>query len=127
MEEDPALLVMAITVRLARRARQHCDRSGQAWAKNKTCRLFGAARGIILRASRELSTRRRNPKPGGEAWLQGLNNGKCGRATRTLARESPPIVASGLSGTTSRAAVLILNGPVFGVNARARKTAPGEG
>jgi hypothetical protein len=42
----------------------------------------------------------------------------------TLARESRHIVAFGLSGTTSRAAVVILTRPVFGVNARARIPRP---
>jgi hypothetical protein len=44
----------------------------------------------------------------------------------TLARESRHIVALELSDTTSRAAVLILDGPVLGVNARA-VFPPGEG
>jgi len=42
----------------------------------------------------------------------------------TLARESRHIVAFGLSGTTSRAAVVILIRPVFGVNVRARFPRP---
>jgi hypothetical protein len=46
---------------------------------------------------------------------------------RTLAPESRHIVAFELSGTTSRAAELILLVVVFGVNVVARFFAPGEG
>src|SRR4051812_3833428 len=125
MEGARALLVMAVTTSLGRppdRGDMVGPATGVAKKQNVppfrggTCGSFYAHREDCQRIA-------------GTGWRwQGrsrrLNNGKCGRATRTLARESLRIVAFRLSGTTSRAAVLILSVLVLGVNARARFPCP---
>src|ERR1051325_4354452 len=81
-----------------------------------TCASFYAHRQVCQRIA--------GTGPRWQSRSRRLNNGKCGRATRTLARESLRIVAFRLSGTTSRAGGLILSVLVLGVNARARFPCP---
>src|SRR3954468_21620074 len=88
--------------------------------KNKTCRLFGAARADHFTRIAKTVNASLEPERPWQSRSQAPNNGKCGRATRTLARESLRIVAFQSLGTTSRAAVLILSVLRLGVSDRER-------
>src|SRR3978361_1274049 len=90
------------------------NRSRKQNAGNKTCRLFGAARGnhsrrtaITVNRSRWLPARRHPVSPKDRRVMFNVAE-HVDASPRTLAPESRHIVASGLLGTTSRAVVLIL-------------------
>src|SRR5947209_8477424 len=107
--EDPALLVMAVTEGWAGPFRRPVKaRPIDLPRKTKRAAFSGRHVAVILCASCRVSTGPGTRKAHGKAVSRFLNSGRCGRVTRTLARESLRIVAFKLSGTTSRAAVLIL-------------------
>src|SRR5436309_1902088 len=117
MEEEPVLLVMAVTDGLGAAPTAHAQPDQPPHGQKRNVPPFRGGTCGSLYAHRQNCQRIAEP---GRWWQSGshvLNNGRCGRAMRTLARESLRIVACGLSGTTSRAAVLIFSVSVLGVNA----------
>src|SRR5258706_14943124 len=95
----------------------------QPASENKTCRLFGAARGDhSMRAGIAV-----NLPMGPESPVIGGRTEGVDALRLTLARESRHIVAFGLSGTTSRAAVLTLTRPWVLRTRPGALSAPGEG